>query len=380
MMAESCSFCFLRRSAGFALAAVWLVLAAGCATGPGRNAGAGKDTGPKFVFYPPAPESPRLQFLVSFSDGKDLGGRVSKFSTFITGEEPPQQPILKPYGVVLANNELCVCDTGARAVDILNLVQKTMRRFAPQGAGKLGTPINLTVDTDGTRYITDTGRNQVLVYGADDSFHGVFGENESKRPTGVALTTNRLYVTDLNGHCVRVYAKASRELLFTIPRDPEAEEAKEPGKLFMPVALALDQQGRLYVTDIAACRIQIYDAEGRQLRSLGARGDLPGQFARPKGIAVDREGRIYVVDAATQVCQIFDPEGKLLLFFGEPEGSAAPLNLPAAVTVDYEHVGLFKQYVAPDFVVEHLVIITNQLGDRKVSVYGLGHKQGPRQP
>ena len=369
-MAALRTFGSLRSSTGLALLATWLVLAAGCATGPSKKAA------PKFVFYPPAPESPRLQFLVSFSDEKDLGRRVSKFATYVTGEEIAQQPILKPYGVVMASNELCVCDTGARAVDILDLVKKTMRRLAPQGAGKMGVPINLAVDADGTRYVADTGRNQVLVYGADDSFHGVFGEKESTRPTSVALTTNRLYVTDLNGHCVRVYDKGNRELLFTVPRDPEAEEAKEPGKLFMPVGLALDQQGRLYVSDTAACRIQIYDSEGKHLRSLGSRGDLPGQFARPKGVSVDREGRLYVIDAATQVCQIFDPEGKLLLFFGEPEGSAAPLNLPAAVTVDYEHIGLFKQFVAPEFEVEHLVIITNQLGDRKVSVYALGHKKG----
>ena len=52
-----------------------------------------------------------------------------------------------------------------------------------------------------------------------------------------------------------------------------------------------------------------------------------------------------------------------------------PLTLPAAVIVDYDHVGLFQKYAAPDFVVEHLVIITNQYGDHKISVYGLGHKK-----
>jgi len=250
-----------------------------------------------------------------------------------------------------------------------------MRRFAPMGIGKMGTPVNLAVDADGTRYVADTGRNQVLIFGADDSFLGVLGDDDSMRPTAVALAANRIYVADLKNHCVRVYDKAGRKMLFTVPRQPEAEEEKEPGKLFMPVNLALDQGGRLYVSDLAACRLQIYDAEGKHLRSLGSRGDLPGQFARPKGLPVDREGRIFVVDAATQVCQILDAEGKLLLFFGEPEGSEAPLSLPAGISVDYEHVGLFQNYAAPEFVVEHLVLISNQYGPRKVSVYGLGHKR-----
>ena len=92
-------------------------------------------------------------------------------------------------------------------------------------------------------------------------------------------------------------------------------------------------------------------------------------------LSTTRLHSIFVVDAATEVCQIFDESGKLLLFFGEPEGSAAPLNLPAGVTVDYEHVAFFQKYAAPDFVLEELVIITNQLGVKKISVYGLGHRK-----
>jgi sugar lactone lactonase YvrE len=359
------------RDLALLLVAAVLPLLPGCASSPAKKAG------PKYIFYPPAPETPRLQFLTSISDEKDLGRHVSKFSSFVTGETPPSQPIVKPYGVALASNILCVCDTGTRSIGMLDLVQKTMRRFMPTGMGMLGVPISLAFDSDGTRYVADSGRNQILIYGTDDSFRGAIGEGNtnSLRPTGVAITADKLYITDLNSHCVRVYDKDERKQLFTIPRDPEAAEDKEPGKLYMPVNLALDRQGQVYVSDMAACRVQVYDAEGKHLRSLGTRGDMPGQFARPKGIAVDREDRVYVVDAATQVCQIFDSAGKLLLFFGEPEGSGAPLDLPATVMVDYDHVKLFAGYAAPNFEVEHLLIISNQLGPKKISIYGLGHKK-----
>jgi DNA-binding beta-propeller fold protein YncE len=211
-----------------------------------------------------------------------------------------------------------------------------------------------------------------LIYGPDERLRATIGENEPMKPTGVAVTTNRIHVADLDGHCIRVYAKETRQLLFTIPRQPAANQ---PGRLFMPVNLAIDKHGNVYVSDLAACQVQVFDAEGKHLRTIGSRGDMPGQFARPKGIAVDRAERVYVVDAATQVCQVFDDIGRLLLYFGEPGGSPAPLNLPAGVAIDYDHVPLFQKYVAPGFVVENLVIITNQYGDRKVSVYGLGHKQ-----
>ena len=338
-------------------------LVTGCATGT-KTANA-----PGYIFYPPAPAVPRLQFLVSYSDELDLGAEVSKLASFITGAKPSSQPIIKPYGLALVNKQLYVCDSVAGAVEILDFEKKSLRVFSPGGMAMLKTPINIAVDTDGTRYIADTGRGQVLIYGADDAFRGAIDDKDLK-PTAVAVSTDRLYVMDLDGHCIRVYEKAGRKPLFTIPRAPLVDQ---PGRLFMPVNLALDTQGRVYVSDLANCQILIYEADGKYVRSFGSRGDLPGQFVRPKGVAVDRVGRTYVVDAASQVCQIFDATDKLLLYFGEPTGSPAPFTLPAAVIVDDQHLALFQKYVAPDFVVEQLVIISNQFGDRKISVYGLGH-------
>jgi DNA-binding beta-propeller fold protein YncE len=237
----------------------------------------------------------------------------------------------------------------------------------------LRTPINIAVDADGTRYVTDSGRQRVLVFGPDEVFRAEIGsDKDAMKPTGVAVTADRLLVSDLNAHCVRVYGKAGYQPLFTIPRDPKADQ---PGKLFMPVNLAVDTKGQVYVCDLAACEVQVYDAEGKHLRTIGSRGDALGQFARPKGIAVDRAGRVFVVDAATQVCQIFDADGKLLLFFGEPGQSAGALGLPAGICVEEKNLAFFQKFAAPDFVVEELVLIANQYGPNKVTVYGLGHKK-----
>jgi len=50
-------------------------------------------------------------------------------------------------------------------------------------------------------------------------------------------------------------------------------------------------------------------------------------------------------------------------------------NLPAKVLVDYDDVDFFKSYVAPNFKVEHLVLVLNQLGPHRVSIYGFGQKK-----
>jgi hypothetical protein len=82
------------------------------------------------------------------------------------------------------------------------------------------------------------------------------------------------------------------------------------------------------------------------------------------------------VDAAGQMVQMFDDAGQLLMWFGEPNHAARmSLFLPSKVLMDYDDVALFQKYAAPDFKVEHLVIVMNQFGPMPVSVFGFGHKK-----
>ncbi|MBI5394950.1 MAG: hypothetical protein HZA91_06590 [Verrucomicrobia bacterium] len=372
------------------IAAGLMCLAAGCATTKPKAA-----KGP--IFYPPAPNPPRLQFLVAYSDSEKFRENATSFQQFVVGATP-KRPIGKPYGVTVRHNQIFVCDTMLRTVTIMDLQKRGVQTFKPKGEGELILPINIAVDEDGTRYVTDTARGQVVVFSKEGEYKGAIGQlatlmptpHKSRmqspestpsakqveikiemKPTDVLIAGDRLYVTDLKNQNVRVYNKADLKLMFTIPSEP----ITETNKLFQPTNLAMDPQGRLYVSDTSGFRVQQYAPDGKHLRQFGANGDSPGQFALNKGVAVDREGRIYVVDAKMEVCQIFDPEGRLLMWFGEAKGSDAFLTLPAKVAIDYDHVGLFQKYAAPGFELEHVVIITNQFGDRKVSIYGFGHKK-----
>lgn len=347
---------------GLAAATVLMCMAGGCASAPKKQAP---------IFFPAPPETPRLQFLTHYSEALDIEPAPSRFYYFLTGAEPDRKVIVKPYGLALHDSKLFVCDTILNAIEIFDLKARRFEYFTSRGAGKLGKPVNLAVDVDGTRFVADLLRDEVLVYSNEGHYAGAVGERGSMEPVDVAVTSNRLYIADMKSRRVQVFEKSTRKLLSAIPREPK--DASED--LFGPTNLALDPMGRLYVSDSRAFRIQLYDADGLYLRTLGRHGDLPGEFARPKGIATDREGRLYSVDAAAQLVQIFDDEGRLLLYFGEPDGSAAALVLPAKVIIDYDHVDLFRRYAAPDFELEYLVLVSSQYGNRKVMVYGFGHKK-----
>jgi sugar lactone lactonase YvrE len=322
-----------------------------------------------FTFFPPPPDEPRIQFLTSLGSESDLDGQ-SKFSEMIVGEEKIHRPIWKPYGIVPTKGKIFVCDTQPKNVCIVDLVKRKVGYLKPEGRGALKMPINAAVDKDGTCFVTDTVRGQVMIYDRDNRFVGEIGKGEIK-PCGIVLSGERLYVSDLSNHCVRAYSKTTRESLFTIPRD--SNDAKT--KLFSPTNLAVDEQGQIYVSDTGAFAIKVFDAEGNYLRTVGEVGLKPGRFALPKGIGVDREGRMYVVDAATAVVQVFDAKGDLLMYFGEPQSSGpAGLYLPAGLAIDYENAGLFQKYAAPGYRVEFLIHVTNQAGPQKVSVFGFMRK------
>ena len=336
-----------------------LGLLASCTTKPATKA--------IYTFFPPAPDEPRIQFLTSFASDAELG-RSWSFADFITGEQPAGG-LVKPYGLALHGGKIFVCDTVANVIQVFDLKNHRASNFVPQGEGRLRVPINLTIDTDGTRYVADTGRKQVVIYDNAGNFLSAIGKADEMKPADVAISADRLYVGDMLNHVVRVYNKADQKFLFTIPNTNSV--TTNEGKLFSPANLALDKNGRLLVSDVGGFVVQVYDLEGKYLRTLGQQGLAPGSFARPKGVAVDRQGLTYVVDAATQVVQIFDAEGRLLLYFGQPGASTrGQLVLPASIKVDYDHVGYFQKYVAPGRQCEYLILVTSQFGPNKVSVYG----------
>ena len=76
----------------------------------------------------------------------------------------------------------------------------------------------------------------------------------------------------------------------------------------------------------------------------------------------------------------FNPEGRLLMFFGENGNQRGGFLLPAKVAIDYDNLKYFQQYVAPDFQMEYLVLVTSQFGDRRVNVLAYGQEKGKDYP
>ena len=359
-----------RLAAGMAVLAVL----AGCAAPPQAVREAASTTGQP-TFYPALPNAPRIQHLTTVATERDVAGVKDGFANFILGEDKEAQRLTQPYGVAMHRGKMYVADTGAAGVAVFDLARQRFEFLGGSGGGRMKRPINIRVDTDGTKYITDTGRDQVLVYDSADRYVGAFGTKDQFRPVDLAISGDRLYVVDIQHHQIQVLDKRSGAVLFSFGKVGSGD-----GELYHPTNIALGPDGDVYVVETSNYRVQRFTAEGKPVRTYGTVGSTVGTFARPKGLAMDRQGRMYVGDAAFQNVQIFDPEGRLLLYFGDTENAAEALNLPAGVTIDYDNVAAFRKYARPDFNVEYLILVASQFGPNKVDVFGFGRMRGAQYP
>lgn len=342
---------------------------AGCAAAPPPPATS------EHTFYPAAPQPPRIQHLATFSGERDFAAREGGFAGFILGDEKNPRQLARPYGVAMFEGKLYVADSRASGLAVFDLPRKRMGIVTGSGEGRLKRPINVTVDADGTKYVTDTARDQVLVYDRDDRFVAALGGDGQFRPVDTAIAGEKLYVVDIKHHEVHVLDKRSGRRLFKF-----GKPGSGPGELFHPTNLAISPQGDVYVVETGNFRVQRFTPQGQPVRTYGQVGTGPGKFARPKGIAFDREGRMYVGDAAFQNVQIFDQEGKVLMAFGLPEESSEGLALPAGVAIDYDSVSLFQAYAKPGFAIEYVILVASQYGPNKVDVFGFGKMVGRDYP
>ncbi len=332
----------------------------------------------KPVFFPNPPETPRLQFLKSYSGPDDLGAvKASAFEKFVLGEPEKMEVISKPYGVAISRGKLYVCDVGKRMVEMLDLEKGTFDYLTRDQ--RLINPVNIYIDDNDIKYVADPTVGAVFVFDQNNNLNAMLGKESKIKPIDVVVRGSRCYVTDFGSNRVFVLDRTTGREIARIGTESKADRKLNSigelpaGEFALISDLALDQQNNVYVTDKAAGRITLFDQSGKLIKTIGRMGDNIDEFVRPKGIAIDKENRIWIVDASTEVAKIYNQDAQLLLFFGLSGNKPGMMNLPAKIVLDYDNVELFRKYAVPGADIEFLVLVSNQYGPNKISVYGFGN-------
>lgn len=339
----------------------------GCGSAP-KAAAAAPAGSRSYAFWPQFPDEPRVQFIRSFGSSEDVAPTKSGgIDQLVFGKESASATgIQKPYGVAMRDGKIYVCDIRSGGVTVLDLKKKQTRLVGVTGLNRLNHPVDIAVADDGTLYVADNDRGAILVFDASERYMSAFGHDKFK-PVSVAVHDTRLYVCNMAAQVVEVLDRRDGRPLGTI-----GSVGDEDGQFRLPLGVDTDEHGDVYVVDMMRCKVQKFSPDGKFISAIGTLGDYAGSFARPKQIAIDRDGIAYVVDAAFQNVQMFDPQGRLLMAFGSAGGYPGAMDLPAGVCVSDEGVDLFAGDIHPGFEAKRLIIVTNQFGPAKVSVYAMG--------
>jgi sugar lactone lactonase YvrE len=177
-------------------------------------------------------------------------------------------------------------------------------------------------------------------------------------PTGLAVSDEALYIADQSNNRVRRVQFATG-VIMTVAGDGTAAYsgdgvAAHQASLSGPSGVALAGDGRLYVADTFNSRIRTVDARTEQIATEAGDGGMyryqgPDEsssrsLSRPTAIAIGQDGKVYMTDSDSHLIRMWDPRLKTVTrlagtgvaqFGGDGgEALAGSLNYPFGVAVD----------------------------------------------
>lgn len=300
------------------------------------------------LVWPSPPDVARIKWVTQVSGQDDLAPpppekpKKKSWMDRLAGVSLPEETrkknpsLAKPFGVAAdSKGRIYAADTARSAVFVFDLESKKVV-FLP---GKFAVPIAVTLDDADRVFVVDTKLRQVSAFTPGWELEATFGEEQLERPVGIAVDNeNRfLYVVDAKANRLAVYDADKFQFLRFLgqpsnPLDPQ------PGTFSIPLGVAVDADGNVYVTDTMNDRVQMFDADGNFVVMFGKQGVTPGTFMRAKGIAVDSDGHIFVTDAEFNNVQVFDKEGRTLGVFGTRGTEPGEFSLITGIYIDSKNL------------------------------------------
>jgi streptogramin lyase len=171
------------------------------------------------------------------------------------------------------------------------------------------------------------------------------GPNPLGLPIAVALDRHGdLYVVDADYQRLRVFDRDGRPVRawggpgsddgqFRF-RDDRCHDGTDTCGPIGGGGVAVDGQDRVYIADFGNHRVQVFDRDGRLLARWGREGSGPGELRWPHGIAIDGQGRVYVADKENHRIQQFDGAGRFLAAWGSEGAGPGQFDRPSMVAAD----------------------------------------------
>jgi DNA-binding beta-propeller fold protein YncE len=228
-----------------------------------------------------------------------------------------------------AEGNVYVTDTSEHRVCVLDAYGNLLRHIYG-----IQTPLGIAVDTRGRLYVGDKQTGDVSIFTPKGAPIGKLGDGDVQLgiPTDIAIDSQgRIYVVDSKENCVKVFDDGGNyecqfgESVLALPTGIAVDEARE--------VILVGQYGALE-NGVNAAKVQIFDMQGNWKNSIGKYGLEAGEFIRIQGLAIDDQGRIYVTDCFRSTVHVLDYTGRWLSFIGSHGTGQGQLRIPSDVVFD----------------------------------------------
>ncbi|HEY3347911.1 MAG TPA: 6-bladed beta-propeller [Nitrospirota bacterium] len=258
------------------------------------------------------------------------------------------KPLYSPSDVVIGSDgNVYVSDTGRSLVQVYKQGGEFVRAVGGYGAreGKFEKLLGCDVDKEGNIYGVDAYTGWMQKFNGE----GRLLLRKCMRVDGKAIAEDlglkvpvtlfgvvkpvvapdgNIYILDNYNDCIEIYNQDGRYL------KTFGGKGVGDGKFQGPTFAVFGPDGQLFVVDCLNARVQVFDKNGAFLWKFGSYGNVMGTFSRPKGIALDGLGRIYVADSMSNVIQVFDKDGRFLFLLADERGKQIDLGTPNGIALD----------------------------------------------
>lgn len=262
--------------------------------------------------------------------------------------------LMWPAGVAVNAHYIFVADSDNHRVSVYHRESQAYAVTVGTGWGtgptEFKNPRDVALDAAGNLYVADWNNCRVQQFeGSELTYVRTFGTtgapyvtdgNHYYHPFGVAVGPDgSLHILEeRSGHrLVKLDAAGVFQWSVGEPGIAGGWDAGDNTHLNWPGDVAVDGAGRVYVADSGNDRVQIYDAGGSYLGTLGAWGAGNTQFKAPAGLFAAADGSLYVADRDNQRVQIFNSARQYVAtlgVIGQTGADNAHFNRPSDVAVD----------------------------------------------
>jgi len=128
---------------------------------------------------------------------------------------------------------------------------------------------------------------------------------------------DKLYVSDVKAGSVFIY-------------DKDLNLVDELRNLHQPLGVAVDDEGNIYVGNNSRDGVEVYGPGGERLYAIDE-----GAILMPNDLALDQEGNLYVADSLSNTVKVYDSAGQWVRNIGSPGDGVGGLWFPISVTIAY---------------------------------------------